>query len=195
MTELEISGLLNYLAAPFEKTISRELVKVWHRQFEHVKIASAMAAADFCLSRNSFGFPKPADFHAALREVMCSNSHVMPWGEAWDAWVLIARRFGTYERGAALDAFNAVSPVGRQAIGTLSDEYFVSEMDAIPNLRANFRMRYEDLQETLNRESTLSPKLLSERDDLRITNNPQMIAPGPARDLITNLVNRHTKAA
>lgn len=143
MTEAELHDVMTYLFADFDAVVLPEKRRVWFDQFKHVDANTARLAAKLLLSRKCFGLPRAHDFALVIAEV--STPRQLTWGEAWDLWVTIARRWGLYKPFSALEEFSTRSKIGARAIGQSYNEYFYTTVDQLPTLRAQFRQRYEDL--------------------------------------------------
>lgn len=183
MTDSEMHQVLSYFAADHGVVVTDEKRKLWLAQFAHVDFATGVAAATLLLSRKTFGFPKCHEFHEALREVMCAREELMPWGEAWDLWVEIARRHSYYRGESAVELYKQKCPLGHRALGTMAREYFSLGIEQMPTMRAQFRQRYETLQSSVQQHKTISPAAMSDIRRLRAGKQPKHLG-------VSNVVGR-----
>lgn len=157
MTKPELLKIMSYVYAEHGVALTEERILVWWDQFKHIKFDDAKKAARLLASRKSYGPPKAHDFAEALVEVDELGGNRETWGEAWDKFTSIALRFGYYRMEEILPAVVRVSPLAAQAMATGVREYLTSEEQDVPTIRAQFRQRYEALQNRA-RKDRLMPK-------------------------------------
>lgn len=159
MTQKQILELLFYLAADSGASISDDKVKVWYDQFQHLDYQIGITAARLMLSRPSRGFPRVSEFHEVVNEILSSADELIPWPEAWEQWITIARRTGYTRREEAMLQFSQVNQLGARALGTMAGEYFMAQDEDVKILRAQFRMRYESLLAFQKKDRSLNPEI------------------------------------
>ena len=138
MDRTDVAYVLAYLAADYNHEVTDQQIAVWLNQFAHIEKRIAMLAARICAARKSYGFPHVHDFHKAIEEVI-TLSERNDWGRAWDLWVKIARR-GRYFDVENVAFYRKVCPMGADALGTMSKDYYdIPDAAAMNTLRAQFR--------------------------------------------------------
>lgn len=142
----EVIAALTYLAADLGKEVTKEKVAVWHDQFQSISGKMLLEAARLLLSRKVYGnFPRCADMWEALKEL--STPSGTDWASAWDLFVKLARKHSRYSLTNLREEYARRCPSGEKAMGTMMKEYFdLAERD-LPTFRAQFRQKYEVLQE------------------------------------------------
>lgn len=177
MNERELNEVMIYIFSDFDQHIQPEKRKLWLDQFGHLDAKTARLAAKLLMSRKTFGPPKVHDFALAVDEVLAGVGGGETWGEAWDAWVKCAQRFGSYRIDECLKNYQAISPIGFQAIGTSAKEWFTLETSENNTFKAQFRQRYEMLAERARANRTLGPAVRAAIENTRRT------LPGTEKDL------------
>lgn len=175
MNERQMHDVMTYIGADFDADVKPEKRRVWLDQFGHLDYEVAMCAARVLVSRKTFGAPRAHDFACVVDEITAGREGRETWGEAWDAWILCARKFGSYRIAECKVAFAEVSPMGAAAMGTSADEWFMLPVADVNTFKAQFRQRYEALSERERTERLTSPVVKSAIDKVR-ARNPQLSA-------------------
>lgn len=151
-TKKEVIAALTYLAADSGTTITKEKVAVWHDQFHNISGEMLLAAARLLASRKVYGaFPRCSDMWDALKEL--STPKGSDWASAWDLFVSLARKHSRYSLTNLREEYARRSPLGAKAMGTMLAEWFNLAEKDVPTFRAQFRQKYEVLQERNTSES------------------------------------------
>lgn len=153
MNDVEVMDLLMYLHADHDAVVTEEKHRVWCDLFQHVPIQTAREAAKIVARRKTYGVPKTSDFQQALEDMAAVDR--LTWGEAWDLWVLIAHRLGSYQKARAYEVYKVRCPIGAAAIGTSYSEWFSLPENDVGTFRAQFRQRFEALYEREVKKSTM----------------------------------------
>lgn len=158
MTKAETAKILTYLLADFDQALTPAKVEVWHDQIQHLTFEMGMVAARVLMGRKMYGTPKVADFLDAVKEITRPERNET-WGEAFDKWLRIARSYGYYRKAAAIERYKAECPQGYRALGTMANEYFDLKTEELPTFRAQFRQRYEAIEQREERLAALPPQV------------------------------------
>lgn len=156
MNEREMHDLMTYIFADHDAEIKPEKRKVWLDQFGHLSFEEGMLAARVLIGRKSYGVPKVHDFATVIEEITKNHES---WGEAYDKWVSLAKRFGYYRAQECFEAYENASPIGAKALGTSAKEWFSLKTEDNGIFKAQFRQRYEILSERAKNDRMISPKV------------------------------------
>lgn len=157
MKKQQMIDIMTYVFAEHEVVISEERLAVWFDQFKDVDVETAKLAAKAMTSRKSFGIPKAHDFAQAISEVQQIGRE--NWGEAWDIFRKLADKHGRYQYDLIKSEFERLSPTGFLAMGTSFKEYFDLQLDQLNTFKAQFRQRFEGLQDRDVRDSQIHPEV------------------------------------
>lgn len=161
-TERQVWDVMCYIAADSDVELSTERHAVWYDQFKHITLEILMAAARLVVSRKIYGkFPRCSDFWDVVWELQQPNAQT--WGDAWDEWVELARRYSLYDFQKAVIQFEQSNPFGARALGSMAREYFSINTVDIPTFRAQFRQRYESMRD-LDKKESMRPSDLQRLD-------------------------------
>jgi hypothetical protein len=175
-----------YVYAEHGIQLSDERIAVWWDQFHSVPAETAGKAARILLSRKSYGPPKAHDFAQVLSEVQESEGDRQTWGEAWDIFATIALRLGYYRMEEILPAVEKRSPLAAAAMRTGVREFLTSEESDVPTIRAQFRQRFEALQERGKRDKQMP-------EDMRRQIDGGPAQPTPVKEILPGIVNALVK--
>ena len=159
MTKVEVAKILALIAKDKGVPNDEERIDLWFLKFAHVPIDVGMAALAVILDKKTYGFPQTHEFTSAIASI--TQEPELTWGDAWDAWVKCARRFGSYRMSEAIEAYKAACPAGAEALGTMASDWFTCEESQTPVLRAQFRQRFEAKQQAKAFEKSVSPQTLA----------------------------------
>lgn len=142
-TKPEITKVLIFICVDLDVEFNPEKVNVWYEFLKDTPIQEVWDGARLLLTRKVFGkFPRVNDITEAIAELKMPTS---TWGDDWDTWVQIARRWGMYQVDKCLTEYKEKCPMGYRALGTSAREYFTTMVEDMPVFKAQFRQRYEGL--------------------------------------------------
>lgn len=158
MVETEVHKILTFLNAEFREPISAERRSVWCEMLKDVSYQTGFTAAKILLARSN-KFAGINEFLKAVAEVSTPKIERETWGEAWEKWMRISRRFGMYHVAEAGAAFKKESPRGFEVMSTCMREWFTLPLDDVQTFRAQFRQRYELLASRANHQRVLPQEI------------------------------------
>lgn len=167
MNRQETAKVLAYLLADFGQPVSAEKLQVWHDQLRHRAYPEVMTAARVLMGRKMYGAPRISDLLNVLEDI--TSTHSLPlWGEAFDMWIGIAKKYGYNRRGIAVAEYREKCPFGYRALGTMANDYWDLKSDDKNTFRAQFRQRYESLTERETKYAALPPHIASDVNAIRL---------------------------
>lgn len=144
-TKKEIYEVMLYIAADRNFDVTNQKLQVWTDQFSQTPLPMLQKAARLMLSRKVFGTaPSASDLWDAIKEL--SKPEGESWVTAWDTFVKLARKAGSYRKAELSAALKERFPAIHKAIGTTLSDYFELTNDRVETFKAQFERRYRELE-------------------------------------------------
>lgn len=150
---------------------NQQAMELWFRELEDIPYQVAEAVLRKWVATNKWS-PSIAEIRESAANMV--NGEQLTWGEAWEKALNAVRRYGSYNKQAALESLDPLTRRCVENIGYL--DLCMSENIMVE--RAHFQKIFEIYAKREQTEQRLSAPLLSVIDKLRLGSDIKMLSTG-----------------
>ena len=140
---------------------NQQAMELWYREIQDIPYEVAEAALRKWVATNKWS-PSIADIREMTSGIV--NGDPLTWGESWEKALKAVRRFGSYNKGAALDSLDPLTRKCVESIGYM--ELCMSENIMVE--RAHFQKIFEVFAKREQNNKQIAAPLLEAISHMRL---------------------------